>query len=64
MEILKDYKDKPNKHLLTEMDKLKTEFDKTKDLIIKLTLHLDSVEGNYNLLNDEMKKRYKDGGRK
>ena len=56
-ELLKEYKDKPNKEILTEMVKLKEEFDKTKSLVIKLTTHLDSVEIRYNLLNNEMKKR-------
>jgi predicted nuclease with TOPRIM domain len=59
--LLKEYKDKPNKEILTEMTKLKEEFDKTKSLVINLTNHLDSVESRYNLLNNEMKKRNGDG---
>ena len=55
--LIKEYKDKPNKVILTEMAKLKEEFDKTKTLVINLTTHLDSVETRYNLLNSEMKKR-------
>jgi len=40
-------------------DELKTEFDKTKELIIDLTRHLDGVEGLYNNVNKEIEKRYK-----
>ena len=56
-ELMKKYKDEPNKTILIEMSKLKEEFDKTKSLVINLTTHLDSVENRYNLLNNEMKKR-------
>ena len=55
--LIKEYKDKSNKEILTEMTKLKEEFDKTKSLVINLTTHLDNVESRYNLLNSEMKKR-------
>jgi len=43
-EILKIYKKKSNKDLSDVMDLLKDDFDKTKDLIVKLTYHLDSTE--------------------
>ena len=59
-ELIKKYKDEPNKNILIEMSKLKEEFDKTKTLVINLTEHLDSVENRYNLLNNEMKKRNAD----
>lgn len=39
---------------------LKSEFDKTKQLIIDLTLYLDIVENEYDELNNEMKKRMGD----
>jgi hypothetical protein len=42
-EILENYKNKPNKSLVEVMDFLKDDFDKTKDLIIKLTNHLDNA---------------------
>ena len=60
-DILKNYKEKPNKNILEEMSSLKEEFDKTKELIINLTHHLDSVEGIYNKLNEEIKTRLGDG---
>jgi hypothetical protein len=39
------------------MDFLIEDFNKTKDLIIKLTHHLDATENSYNKLLDEYKKR-------
>jgi hypothetical protein len=54
---LKNYKEKANKEILEEMASLKEEFDKTKSLIFNLTHHLDSVEDEYNKLNNEIKTR-------
>lgn len=51
MEFFKTYKDKPNKELFEMMSNLKTEFDKTKSLLIGLTHHLDDIEKNLNLLS-------------
>jgi hypothetical protein len=56
-EILKNHKNKPNKDLAAVMDFLREDFDKTKDLIIQLTHHLDSVEKEYNKVYDEYRKR-------
>ena len=50
----------PNKKILDRMVFLKSEVDKTKQLIIDLTLYLDSVENEYGELNNEMKKRMGD----
>ena len=61
-EILKNYKEKPNKNILEEMSSLKEELDKTKALIINLTHHLDKVEETYNKLNEEIKTRLGDVG--
>ena len=58
---LENYKDKANKEILEEMVSLKEEFDKTKSLIFNLTHHLDSVENEYNKLNNEIKTRKGDG---
>jgi hypothetical protein len=55
--IIKDYKNKPNKSLVTAMDFLKEDFEKTKELLIKLTHHLDTTEKEYNKIYDEYKKR-------
>ena len=59
IEIANDVQNKSNRDLLIVADELKTEFDKTKELIIDLTRHLDGVEGLYNNVNKEIEKRYK-----
>lgn len=56
-DILTNYKNKPNKSLSSVMDFLKEDFEKTKELIIKLTHHLDNTEKEYNKIYDEYKKR-------
>lgn len=56
-EVLENYKNKPNKSLVSVMDFLKDDFEKTKDLIIKLTNHLDNTEKEYNKIYKEYKKR-------
>lgn len=57
LEIANDCENKPNKDLLSARDVLMEEFEKTKQLIIDLTRHLDAVEGLYNKVNEEIKKR-------
>ena len=58
-DILADYKNKSNKDLITALDFLYDDFEKTKKLIIKLTTHLDSTEISYNKLLEEINKRIK-----
>lgn len=62
LDVLKNYKNKSNKDLLGTMDFLLEDFEKTKDLIIKLTYHLDSTESNYNKLLEEINKRVNNVG--
>ena len=57
IEIVKDVENKSNKDLQTTLLELNNEFQKTKELIINLTRHLDSVEQLYNKVNDEIEKR-------
>lgn len=57
IEIANDSENKPNKDLISARDILMTEFEKTKELIIDLTRHLDAVEDLYNKVNNEIKKR-------
>jgi hypothetical protein len=57
LEILGDYKNKSNKDLLFALEFLKIDFEKTKDILIKLTYHLDSTENAYNKIFDEYNKR-------
>lgn len=57
IEIATDVENKPNKDLITTLSELYTEYGKTKDLIIDLTRHLDTVEDLYNKVNIEIGKR-------
>jgi hypothetical protein len=57
IEIVKNVKDKPNKDLIESRDILLTEFEKTKQLIINLTRHLEIVENYYETINSEIGKR-------
>jgi|TARA_B100000073_G_C23515811_1_gene485718 hypothetical protein len=56
-EFFKQYKEKPTKEIVDVMFTLKEEFNKTKDLLIKLTLHIEDIEKKFNLLDNELKKR-------
>jgi hypothetical protein len=58
IEITNDVENKSNKDLVIVADELSEEFEKTKELIIDLTRHLDGVEGLYNKVNKELEKRY------
>jgi hypothetical protein len=57
IDIVKNVKDKPNKDLIECRDVLYVEFEKTKELIINLTRHLDSVQSDYEIINKEIGKR-------
>jgi hypothetical protein len=56
-EFFKQYKEKPTKEIVDVMFTLKEEFNKTKDLLINLTLHIEDIEKKFNLLDNELKKR-------
>jgi len=47
-DIINDYRSLPNKELEYGMDYINNDFNKTKELIIKLTRHLDGLELSYN----------------
>jgi hypothetical protein len=57
IEIASDAENRSNNDLMSVISVLGEEFNKTKDLIIELTRHLDGVEELYNKVNNEMKKR-------
>jgi hypothetical protein len=57
LELLKNYKSSSNKELTDLLEFLHNDFYKTKDLIIKLTNHLDITESSYNKVFEEYKKR-------
>lgn len=59
LKILKDYKNTSNKDIISALDFLYNDFEKTKDLIVKLTHHLDSTENSYNKLLEELNARIK-----
>lgn len=56
-DIVENVQNKPNKALLESRDFLFDEFNKTKELIIDLTHHLDAVESWYNAVNKEIGNR-------
>ncbi len=52
-QIIKEYKERPNKDLILAMDILTQEFEFTKNKVIELTKHLDNVEYTYNQILKE-----------
>lgn len=57
IEIVQNVKDRSNKDLIESRDTLLVEFEKTKQLIIDLTRHLEAVEDSYEEINKEIGKR-------
>jgi hypothetical protein len=57
IDIVKNVKNKSNKDLIESRDILLIEFEKTKELIINLTRHLDSVQADYEVINKEIGNR-------
>lgn len=59
LDIVNEAENKSNKDLSLVTNELHVEFYKTKELIIDLTRHLDSIEELYNKANKELEKRIK-----
>jgi hypothetical protein len=59
IDVAKDYQNKSNKDLFDAVNLLYEEYEKTKELIIDLTKHLETVEILYNNVNVELGKRIK-----
>jgi len=59
LQIIKDYKTKSNRDLQIAMEFINEDFKVTKDSLIKLTHHLDSLENTYNILYKEYTDRTK-----
>jgi hypothetical protein len=59
IEITQDVENKSNKDLFDVESELYEEFNKTRELILDLTNHLDSIETLYNKVNEELEKRTK-----
>jgi hypothetical protein len=57
IDIVEHVKDKSNKDLIESRDILLDEFEKTKELIINLTRHMESIEAFYETINKEIGKR-------
>lgn len=58
-EVLDNAENKSNKDILNALKELETEFNKTKELIISLTYHLEKVEELHNKGLEEINKRLK-----
>ena len=56
-EFFKEYKEKSNDEILEVMQTLKDEFERSKNVMIELTYHIDDIEKKFNVLNEEIKKR-------
>jgi ribosome-associated toxin RatA of RatAB toxin-antitoxin module len=56
-DIVQNVQDKPNKDLSTCLNLLTEEFEKTKELIVDLTKHMETIEEMYNIVNNELGKR-------
>jgi len=54
-----NYKSLPNKDLVKAMDFINEDFEKTKELLLKLTNHLTALEDTYNNILTEYQKRNK-----
>jgi hypothetical protein len=57
IEIVKDYKNRSNKDLVLAMEKINSEFEETKKIVINLSKHLDRLEKTYNDILSEYKNR-------
>jgi len=55
--IVSDYKSKNNGELKFALEELSQDFEETKGMLIKLSLHLDSVEKIYTDILNEYKSR-------
>jgi hypothetical protein len=57
LDIINDVENKSNKDLLSSSEILQEEFEKTKQLIIDLTRHMDTVEIYYEKILKELENR-------
>jgi len=59
LDIIKDYKNRPNKDLEKVLESLNKDFELTKKNLIDLTKHLDKIEILYNTIYKEYVSRNK-----
>jgi hypothetical protein len=57
LEVINNAENKSNKDLMSVIQELESEHTKTKEIIINLTHHLESIENFYNIVNKELSKR-------
>jgi len=57
LKIITERKERPNKDLELAMKFIKTDFEHTKDNLLKMSEHLDKLENTYNVLLKEYKSR-------
>jgi len=57
LEIIKDFKNRPNKDLMKALDLINQDFEYTKNTMFNLTTHLDKLEYTYNLILKEYNNR-------
>jgi len=57
LEIIKEYKTRPNKDLTLVLEFINKDFELTKESVIKMTKHLDNLEISYNTILKEYKTR-------
>ena len=57
LEIIKEYKTRPNKDLTLVLEFINKDFELTKESVIKMTKHLDNLEISYNTILKEFKTR-------
>jgi predicted RND superfamily exporter protein len=60
IDVINNIENTSNKDLFSAIDLLNEEFENTKQLLIDITKHLDTVEEYYNLINKEIEKRHKE----
>jgi hypothetical protein len=57
LEIVKDYKNRPNKDLIKAMDLIVQDFEFCKKRIVELTIQLDKLEKTYDTILKEYDRR-------
>lgn len=57
IEIIKDFKNRPNKDLVKALDLISQDFEYTKKTLVNLTKHLDNLEHTYNQILKEYNNR-------
>jgi hypothetical protein len=57
LKIITERKERPNKDLEVAMQFIQTDFEQTKENLLKLSNHLDKLENTYNILLKEYKGR-------